>query len=368
MAVTMRDVARAAGVSPATVSRTLSTPDMVNEATRARVQQITLSLGYRLNSGARSLVPGRSGSLGLVVPDLRNPFFGSICKGAQRRARALGYTVFIADTDEDPAVELEVARDLVKQVEGIVLCSSRATDDEINELSNETPVVLANRQLSGLPSITFDCKGGFRAVMEYLVALGHRQIAYAGGPLRSWTNNQYAEALGEARHAPERGLELIELGNFPPHFTAGLQVADLAIASGATAVVAYNDLMALGIIDRLRQRGISVPDDISVTGFNDVTAMVSPNVTTVNYPGIRMGSLSIDSLLSTVASAGAPASSDADSTAGHNREIPVELVVRRSTGVVKTLAVPREAVAVMPGGDEFLDVGVQGTEKVGRTA
>ena len=331
MAVTIRDVAHRAGVSISTVSRALASPDQVAEATRVRVQETARSMGYRPNRAARGLITGRTGSIGLVVPDLENPFFGSICKGVQARARSAGYAVFIADTDEDPTLEAEVVRSLTKQVDGVILCSARGTDAAVERLANEGPLVLVNRTLPGIPSITFDNGGGLRAVMRHLVALGHRKIAYAAGPITSWSNRERSVAfIAFGAESPE--LELIELGNFPPFFSGGIQACDLAIASGATAVVAFNDLIAVGLIDRLRQRGLSAPHDVSVTGFDNVpvSTLIWPNLTTVDFPRIQMGRVSVDTLLDTVLGRGGDISPA--------NEIPVGLVVRQSTGVVPARA------------------------------
>ena len=329
MAVTIRDVARAAGVSISTVSRALATPEQVAVATRERVQAIAKEMGYSPDRSARGLITGRRGNIGLVVPDLENPFFGSISKGVQERARAAGYGVFIADTDEDPMLEAEIVLGLSKQVDGIVLCSPRATDGEIERFADQTPIVLANRRIPGIASIIFDNRDGMRAALGHLAALGHTRIAYAGGPTRSWTNGQRAEAF--FRYENE-SIELIELGNFSPNFAGGVQAADHAIASGATGVVAYNDIMALGVIDRLRQRGVDVPREMSVVGFDNVSisTLVWPNLTTVNVPRLLMGRASVDALVANVSGA---ASADAELL-----ELPVDLVVRQSTGVVRSSA------------------------------
>lgn len=327
MAVTIRDVAREAGVSISTVSRALASPEQVAESTRLHVQATAARMGYRPNSNARSLITGRSGSIGVVVPDLENPFFGSVCKGVQARARAAGYTVFVADTDEDATVEVEIVRSLIKQVDGVILCSPRTTDDDIAQLATETPLVLANRHLNGIPSITFDNGSAVDSVLRHLVALGHHRIAYAGGPLKSWSNSQRSDAF--SHFADDRtDLELVDIGNFPPFFSGGVQAADLAVASGASAVVAFNDIMALGLIDRLRQRGLSAPEDLSVTGFDNVavSTYVRPNLTTVDMPRVQMGRMSVDALLDSVL--GRPGASDP-----REQQLAGELVVRQSTGV-----------------------------------
>lgn len=327
MAVTIRDVAREAGVSISTVSRALAAPERVAEPTRSSVQAIAARLGYRPNRNARGLITGRSGSIGLVVPDLENPFFGSVCKGVQARARAAGHSVFIADSDEDPSAEGEIVHGLIKQVDGVILCSPRTSDEEVRQLAAQTPLVLANRALDGVSSITFDNAGGTRVVLRHLVALGHRRIAYAGGPRRSWSNDQRSRAFAAFGEAHE-GLELVDLGNFPPRFSGGVQAADLAVASGATALMAFNDIMALGVIDRLRQRGLVTPDDMTVTGFDNVAVatFVRPNLTTVDLPRVQMGRMSVDALLSIVAAGEA-----ADVPAG--QELGIDLVVRQSSAV-----------------------------------
>ncbi|WP_104127809.1 LacI family DNA-binding transcriptional regulator [Cryobacterium sp. Y57] len=341
MVVTIRDVARATGVSISTVSRALANPDQVAEATRLHVQETARTMGYRPNRAARGLVTGRTGSIGLVVPDLENPFFGSICKGVQARARAAGYAVFIADTDEDPLLEDEVVRGLAKQVDGVILCSPRGSDEAVSRAAEESALILVNRALPGVPSITFDNGGGARAVMRHFMALGHRRIAYAAGPITSWSNQERDLALREFAEQ-SNDIELIELGNFSPVFSGGTQAADLALASGATAIVAYNDLIAAGLVDRLRHRGITVPADISVTGFDNVpmSTLVWPNLTTVDLPRIQMGRASVDALLDRVLGR---------STGPRpNLEIPVELVVRQSTGVVPAIPASSTQSAATP--------------------
>ena len=151
MAVTIRDVARAAQVSASTVCRALATPELVRPATRERVQRAAEELGYRPNRAARSLITGRTGNFGLIVPDLANPFFPGVVKGMQARAREADHAVFIADTDEDAAVEADLVRALAKQVDGIVLCSPRMSEDDLRSVPGKTPLVLLARRVARLP-------------------------------------------------------------------------------------------------------------------------------------------------------------------------------------------------------------------------
>lgn len=324
MSVTIRDIARATGVSNSTVSRALAAPEKVAAVTRELIQETATAMGYRPNRAARGLITGRTSCIGLVVPDLENPYFGAISKGVQARARAAGYAVFIADTDEDPGMELEAVGNLTRQVDGVILCSARSSEAAVRTLAEGGPLVLVHREISGIPSIAYDNAGGLRSLMSHLVALGHRRIAYAGGPAASFSSGQRGDAF-RSYSSPQVELDLIDLGAFPPTFSGGVSSGDLAIASGATAVVAFNDLVAAGLIDRLTERGVSVPGDISVAGFDNtpVATIVRPHLTTIDSPRRQIGRASVDLLLDLVT----------DTTGRPAPELGVELIVRGSTGM-----------------------------------
>ena len=332
----VRDVALLAGVSISTVSRALSSPSMVSEATRLKVLEVARELDYQPNAAARGLRVGRTNNIGLLIPDLENPFFASVTKAVHSRARASGISVFAADSDEDPAQELDLIRNLAAQVDGLVLASPRAQDSDILDAVAGKVVVLLNRQVGDLPTITIDnADGAFQAV-SHLRALGHHRIAYASGPAHSWSGEQRRAGMVAAAGRVD-DVEVVQLGNFQPYFSGGYPAADLAVASGASAVIAYNDLMALGVIDRLRQRGIAVPDEMSVVGFDDVAVatLVSPALTTVRIPRAGLGRGAVDLLLSLL---GTPRDSGRNDTAPRPQlpartQLPVELVVRSSTSV-----------------------------------
>lgn len=347
MAATIRDIARESGFSISTVSRALANPEHVAEATRVQIQAVASRLGYRLRDRSPQSAHSR---VALIVPDLENPFFGAICKGAETHARTVDCTVLVADTDEDVTTESSVAREIAARVDGLVLCAPRMSDQQIRDLAAATPVVLANRHLDGVPSVIFDNPTGMEAALRHLVALGHRRIAYAGGPVASWSNSQRAgafKAFADARR--EDSLELLALGNFPPYFQGGVQVADLAVAEGATAVIAYNDIMALGVMDRLAARGISVPEEVSVVGFDNVAVclFVRPNLTTINLPCRRMGKASIDMLNALLKARGVGTAAAAD-----RQLLPVELRIRQSSSAPPQ----RKAIAVAAPRDESLQV------------
>lgn len=320
--VTLRDVARAAGVSPATASRALGNPDLVAVSTRERVLRTARELGYRANQAARALATGNSGMIGLVLPDIESPFFASIAKGVDARARELGSAVLIADTEEDAALEFEIAARVQERVEGVILCSPRMSRANLEELASLGPVVLVNREAAGLPSVSFDTPSGVREALALLHGLGHRSVGYVGGPRSAWSDAERRSTLDGVTGPETDGLEVVDLGHHRPVFSSGAAAADAATAAGATAVLCYNDLIALGVVRRLQRRGIRVPEDISVVGFDDIpfASLAAPALTTVAVPWAPAGRAAVDLLLGT----GRP-------QAPQHSRLAVELVIRDST-------------------------------------
>ncbi|BCY12060.1 LacI family DNA-binding transcriptional regulator [Actinoplanes sp. L3-i22] len=311
---TVQDVAREAGVSVSTVSRAL-TGGTVSAATRETVLEAANRLGYRVNRAARGLITGRTGNLGLIVPDLRNPFFADVAKGVSARARAVDHGVFIADTDEDPVAELEAIATLGRNTDGLLLCSPRASDAEILAAADPATTVLLHRRVPGMSSVVADIADGIRQAVEHLRALGHERIAYVPGPADSWAARRRVEALS--------GLSIAALGAVAPTFEGGLLAGDLLLAGPATAVIAYNDLVALGVLHRLAARGAAVPQQVSVVGFDDVSlaAMSHPPLTSVAVPKGRAGVVGLDLLLGR------------SGVTGGEVVLPTGLVVRASSGV-----------------------------------
>src|SRR5689334_18916226 len=166
---TIRDVARASGVHVSTVSRTFSAPHLVNPETRTRVLFTAESLGYRPNRAARALITGRTHNIGLIVSDIANPFFPPLIKAAESQARKRDYHLFVADTNEDPLVEEELVQALAKQVDGVLLCSPRMSNDIIEQLRREVPLVVINRLIEGVPAVVMDVAQGARAAVEHLI-------------------------------------------------------------------------------------------------------------------------------------------------------------------------------------------------------
>lgn len=321
MPVTIRDVARASGVHVSTVSRTFSAPHLVNPETRDRVLASAEELGYRPNRAARALITGRTHNLGLIVADIANPFFPPLIKAAESQARLRDYHVFIADTNEDPVVEAEVVQALAKQVDGILLCSPRMSNDLIEQSRRVVPLVVVNRLVDSIPSVVMDVGQGARRAMEHLVELGHKQIALLAGPRGSWTSREIRRAA--AATARGAGATLQVLGPNQPTQDAGSAAAEQVRRAGVTAVLAYNDLLAFGLLDGLERLGVNVPGELSVVGIDDTLARYArPRLTTVATPAAAAGRAAVDMLLQ----------HDDDRRTTAQVTLQTELVVRASTG------------------------------------
>jgi LacI family transcriptional regulator, galactose operon repressor len=319
---TIRDVARESGVHISTVSRTFSAPHLVNADTRSRVLACAEQLGYRPNRAARALITGRTYNVGLIVADIANPFFPPLIKAAESQARQRDYHIFVADSNEDAAVEEDLVRALAKQVDGILLCSPRMSNSLIELLSREVPLVVVNRQITGLPTVVMDVAQGAGLALDHLAGLGHRQIGLVAGPRGSWTSKEIRRSAALAARAG--GAELSVFGPNPPTEQGGLAVADQVLRSGVSAVLAYNDLMAIGLIEGLHAHGARVPADISVVGIDDIalSRLIHPKLTTVATPAAAAGRAAVDMLL---------AHGDDRRTTAH-ASLQTELVIRDSTG------------------------------------
>ena len=322
MPATIRDVARASGVHISTVSRTFSAPHLVNVDTRTRVLACAEQLGYRPNRAARALITGRTCNIGLIVADIANPFFPPLVKAAESQARKHDHLVFVADTNEDAAVEEELVRALAKQVDGVLLCSPRMSNGLIEQLSRDVPLVVINRQIAGLPTVVMDVAQGARLAIEHLTGLGHHALGLVAGPRGSWTSREIRRAASSAARAAQADLSVI--GPNLPTEGGGMAVAEQVRAAGLTAVLAYNDLMAIGLIEGLYALGMRVPQDVSVVGIDDITLsrLTRPKLTTVATPTATAGRVAVDMLL---------AHGD-DRRSNAHVNLQTELVIRDSTG------------------------------------
>ncbi|GIF75209.1 LacI family DNA-binding transcriptional regulator [Asanoa siamensis] len=322
MPATIRDVARESGVHISTVSRTFSAPHLVNAETRSRVLACAEHLGYRPNRAARALITGRTHNIGLIVADIANPFFPPLIKAAESQARQRDYHIFVTDTNEDASVEEDLVRALAKQVDGVLLCSPRMSNSLIEQLSREVPLVVVNRQLTGLPTVVMDVAQGARLAIDHLNGLGHRRIALVAGPRGSWTSREIRRSAMSAARAGDADLTVI--GPNQPTEDGGMAVAEQIVRAGVTAVLAYNDLMAIGLIEGLTAQGQRVPEDVSVVGIDDIalSRLTRPKLTTVATPTAAAGRAAVDMLLAH--------GDDRRTTA--QITLQTELVIRDSTG------------------------------------
>ncbi|MFB7884518.1 LacI family DNA-binding transcriptional regulator [Microbacterium sp. NPDC056057] len=295
MTATLTDVARRAGVSVATASRAFGEPDRLAVATRDRVLRAASDLGYANTQAATA-----TRTIGVIVPDVANPVYATLLKAIEGQAWHGRHRIVLFDADEDLRREREQI-ERARKLDGMLLCSPRLPDEEVLALVGETPYVVINRLLEGAPCVLMDAEHGPRQAVEHLAALGHRHIAYAAGPLGSWADSRRSDTV--ARACESFGIRLTRLSHHAASIQGGRAAAAPAAASGATAVIAYNDLVALGVEAGMSDLGRSCPDDISIVGIDDIemAGAVTPGLTTVRMPIGRSGALAVDLLLQAMA-------------------------------------------------------------------
>lgn len=290
--VTIRMVAKEAGVSTATVSRALSQAGSVTPELEEKVRQAVETLGYRPNAAARGLSIGSLRNIGIIMPDMTNPYFFDVVDQITRGAAEEGYRVLVASSYGDPARELETAQELSPQVDGLVLLSTRIDPAGLRQLAGmDTPAVLVNRVEQGvnLPVAAVDNMAATMQLCGHLFALGHRRIVYLSGSELSWQDQERWKGVQLAQHM---GLEAVRVeaeGTIESSYAA----MDRALEAKPTAIIAFNDLAAVGALSRLRDLGIDVPGQMSVTGFDDIPIArhIQPHLTTVHSPTQELGDL-----------------------------------------------------------------------------
>jgi len=305
MPVTMRDVAQKAGVSIKTVSRVVNNQGEIADATRQRVLKVISELGYRPNLVARGLVTQRTNTVGLVIPDITNPFFPEVARGVQDLAQAKNYNVFICNTDENPQEDLKTLHSLAAQaVDGIIIFSSLVTDENLNTFANSyRPIVTINRRFSraGVSHVDVDNYRGAKLAVAHLIERGHTNIGMLAGisplPQEVRRVKGYYDTLAE--HNLPLNKDWIVPG--PPTMADGYQTAHKLLTEHPqiTAFFAYNDLLALGALRACHDLGRSVPDDCAIVGFDDIqlASMVTPALTTVHYDKYNLGRQAMARLL-----------------------------------------------------------------------
>lgn len=320
---TIYDIARDCGVAPSTVSRAFSRPGRVNQETAARIHAAAKRLGYRTNPLARALPTGKTSMIALVVSDVTNPVYFPIIRGTERTTAKAGFTLLLADAQESGVTEREAIERALPIVEGVVLAGSRLSDAAIRKQAQRVPLVVANRAVSGVPSIVTDNPRGIRRAVEHLGGLGHRSITYVAGPEASWADGMRWLAVREGCHELE--LRSRRIGPFQPTVAGGVAAAAEIRSHPAAAVIAYNDLLAIGLLRGLAGAGVRVPADVSVVGFDNIfgSDFCTPALTTVASPLHALGTAAVEQILAQLR--GRPP------RVGEPAVLPARLVVRQST-------------------------------------
>lgn len=303
---TLKDVARRAGVSVNTVSRVLNSKPDVGSETRARVAQVVAELGYVPDGVARGLRRKVSSTIGVIVTDIGNPFFSAMVKGIEEETRLAGFQMILMNTDEDLALERDAVSVLLqKRVDGVLMTPCQKSDEPVRMLvQRHIPLVLMARRFDSIPTdfvVNDDALGGFLAT-EYLIAKGHRRILFLNGPPEIWSAHQrlagYRNAL--ARYAIPESQELTV--STTAKMEGAYQAIKDLLSRGVdfTAVYAFSDLLAMGVVRALREAGRKVPGDVAVVGHDDIefADLLETPLTTVDMSKTRLGRQAAQILLS----------------------------------------------------------------------
>ena len=329
--VTIRDVADRVAVHHSTVSRALSPKkrDQISPEVVRKVEDAAKELGYYPNIVASSLKQNRSFAIGVLIPDLMNPVFPPIIRGIQDTAEAVGYTVITANTDDEEAKERDALRMMRgRSIEGVIIATARRTDPVVKEcIDDDIPLVLVNRTIdrNGVNAVIVDEDFGVRSVLDHLMGLGHTKIAHIAGPPHTSTGYQRARVVSNHLRLNNLQSDLVETTE---KFTVeeGRRALGKLLSrnNNFTAIVAGNDLLALGCMDVAKELGLLVPDNISISGYDDMPFLerMNPALTTVLVPKYEMGSEATRILLDMI--------SGESNGSGEHRMQP-RLVIRNST-------------------------------------
>lgn len=305
---TIYDIAAAVGLNASTVSRALSAQGRVKPATEARIRDAAAALGYRANPMARALPTGSTGSIGLILSDVTHGIYADVIRGAERAATSANRVLILAESQDSADHELELAERLLSYVDGLILVSSRLEPERIELLADGKPLVLINRHVEGVPSLVPDVVPGLTQAIDHLHEIGHRSIGYLSGPSAWWMNTLRWNTVFSL--AVEREMSVVLLGPGSPSMDGGAGLLRLVMASGVSAIVAFNDLMALGLMRASQEEGIVIPDRLSIIGFDDIFGadLTTPALTTIRSPLADLGGAAITLL----AAAGHPQSALSD--------------------------------------------------------
>ncbi|MGA4668781.1 LacI family DNA-binding transcriptional regulator [Propionibacteriaceae bacterium Y1923] len=281
-------------LSPSTVSRAFSRPEKVRPEVRERILKAAAEVDYHPHAAARSLATGRTGLLGVLVPDITNPFFPPLLRSLRWMAASYGMEVMFIDSGEAVRSEERLVAQVRQQVDAFIMASPRSPVESLVAAAASTPVTFINRTHPGMSATYCDDDDALFAAVGHLSALGHPRIALVEGPQRSWSGQRRSAAVAAA--AAELGVEIVSVGHFEATFDAGRASAPVVARSGARAALVFDDVMACGVIAGLAEMGFSVPGDFSLVGCDDVpfAAMLTPQLTTITVPVAQLGSTAVD--------------------------------------------------------------------------
>ena len=336
MTVSIKDIARTAGVSHSTVSRALRDSPLVSAETKARIQRLARDMGYSPDAQARSLVIGRTNTVGVVVTTITDPFIAEVVQAIESTAHDHGYTVILASSNSEPEREIAAVEMLqTKRVDGVIVASSRVGalyQEHLDRLG--VPIVLLNSHSQQSGPYTFSINvdnrhGGYLATV-HLASLGHRRIGYVTGPADHSDDLDrlagYRMALGQVGISFEQALVVPGTGRTDGGECALAQL--MALEPPPTAVFCYNDMTAIGLLQAVRQAGLRIPEDLAVVGFDDIpfATYVRPALTTIAQPKLQMGQQAMEMVLGLLA--------DGNQAGGKVANVVVQgwLVVRESSG------------------------------------
>lgn len=336
MAVTIKDIARKAGVSHTTVSRALRGSSLISVEVSRHIHKIADEMGYHASAAARSLKTNRTQALGVIVSHIADPFFGEILQGIDDVAQQNGYSTFIASAQHNPAREQAILRSMQEhRVDGVIICSTSFGAEQARQiLSYHTPVVTVNNQSNDqyACSIFHNDLDGSRQVVRHLIQLGHKKIAYLGNKDAGRTNAE--RLLGYRQELLAAGIPIASdylyeaAGSSPEQAEWGLRYF-LALPDRPTAYFCYNDMLAFGVLQGLARAGINTPQDCSVAGFDNIafSLYTNPPLTTLDQPKYHMGVESARLLLEVLHSSPV----EAESPVVKIRSLKGKLIVRGST-------------------------------------
>lgn len=332
---TIYDIAKSANVSPMTVSRVINHSKNVSEATRTRVNQAIKELNYIPNSSARYLTSKKSNILSLVITDITNPFFTKLARGAEDKAKQMGYRLLLCNSDEDINKESDYTNMLISTgVDGVMITPSEdASSKNLQTLNNNhIPFILLDRKIPDIhcDEIHGDSQNGTRKALEHLIQKGHKRIAIINGPLNISTARErqqtYIDTLKDYQLPLHK--DFILQSHFKNEHTNISELLSLPIAERPTAIFAANNFIAINTIKELRNKNIRVPQDISVVCFDDLDPSLDldPFLTVVSQPAYQFGYLGAEMLIERIEKTGPPEFSKV--------VLPSELIIRHSTASV----------------------------------